>query len=297
MNNFQIIKESVKYLESNLYKTFNPSEFCQQYDISEFHYYQLFKHIIGLSIMEYISKRRVSDQLYRWASSNKRIPLTEVAHYSKLNSVSSLSKMLKKSFHISLKQYYKNFDGTEIYPAFNHHKYKSQCDNVFNVKSEIITMPSATLIGLSTVTHLTKQQHLKDIWHLKKMIDMHYDNIEHLATIGSHEVGVSYNTSIDSKKYDNISFEYFRGYHVTEISKLPSDFRVLSLPRQDYLRFITTTNSEVFDQTLKYIYSDYLINHPIKLKNSNINLIERYRYDQSSNQDILVELYIPIEKL
>lgn len=296
MSNFKIIKESVQYIESNLYKTFNPSVLCQQYDISEFHYYHLFKHIIGISLMEYISKRYISDQLYRWASSKKSIPLTEVAHYSMFSSVKNLSKLLKKDFNISLKQYYKDFDGTELYPAFNNHKYKSQCDHVFNIKSEIVTMPSATLIGLSTVTHLTNQQHLKDIWYLKKKIDMQYDYIKHLAPLRSHEFGVSYNTSIDSKKYNNISFEYFRGYQVSEISKLPSDFKVLSLPRQQYLRFLTTTNSEVFEQTLNYIYSDYLINNPIKLKNSNINLIERYRYDQSANQDIIVELYIPIEK-
>lgn len=296
MNNFSIIKESIQYIESNLYKTINPTELCKQYDISEFHYYQLFKHIIGMPIMEYISKRRLSDQLYRWASSNKKIPLIKVAHNSNLNTLRAVSKILKQEFNISPRQYHKTFDGTELYPAFNNRKYIRVCENVYDKNSEIVTMPSATLIGLSTTTHLTKQQHHKDICSLKKKIDMHYENIEHLSTFGSHEVGLSYNTSIDLKRNDNMFFEYFRGYHVTEISKLPSDFRVFSIPRQHYLRFLTTTNSSVFDQTLKYIYSDYLVNNPIKLKNTNINLIERYRYDRSYNHDITIELYIPIEK-
>jgi len=297
MNNFSIIKESIQYIESNLYKTFKPLELCQQYDISEFHFYQLFKHIIGMPIMEYISKRRLSDQLYRWASSNKKIPLIKVAHNSNLNSLRAISKILKEEFHISPRQYHKTFDGTELYPAFNNHKYTSVCENVFDKKCEIATMPSATLIGLSTATHLTNQQHHTDILSLKKKIDLHYENVQPLATFDRHEVGLSYNTSIDLKRNDNIFFEYFRGYHVTEISILPSDFRVFSIPRQQYLRFLTTSNSVVFEQTLKYIYSDYLVNNPIKLKNSNINLIERYRYDKTSNQDITVELYIPIEKI
>ncbi|MBI9014166.1 MAG: AraC family transcriptional regulator [Clostridiales bacterium] len=295
MDNLEIIKESVNYIESNLYRSFNPTELCNRYDISEFHYYQLFKHIIGVPLMEYILKRRLSDQLYRWASSNKKIPLIKVAHNANLASLRVVSKILKQEFRISSRQYHKTFDGTELYPAFNHHKYTSTCENVFDKNSEIITMPSATLIGLSTPTHLWKQQHHKDISHLKKKVDMHYDHLEGLDTFGNPEVGVSYNTSIDLKKNDNISFEYFRGYYVTEISKLPSDFRVLNLPRQLYLRFLTTTDSEVFDQTLKYIYSDYLIHNPVKLKNTNINLIERYRYDKTSNHHMTVELYIPVE--
>ena len=41
MCNIEIIQASINYIESNLYTAINPSELCDKYNISEFHFHQL----------------------------------------------------------------------------------------------------------------------------------------------------------------------------------------------------------------------------------------------------------------
>lgn len=291
-----MIQEVVHYIETNLYKDISPGELCQNHDISEFHFHQFFKGIINCSFIDYINKRRISDQLYRWVSCNRTWSVALISNMAKLKNVQALSKILKVSFDTTPNKYYKTFDGSELYPPFNFMKYTPKEQDVFEKKPVFFTLDEKVLIGESVKTRSYKSQYIKDISILKDKIDFHYKKLRHLSDFNHHEMSFIYNSTIDSETKDNIVFEVFDGYCVVDTSKKPKMFKIMTLPKQEYICFKSNNTNHEILRTLDFIYSDYLINHAIRLKNTPIDIIERYSSEKGVNGLNLIEICIPIEK-
>lgn len=288
MDNLEIIQYAVNFIEANLYENINPSILCVDLDISEYHFHQLFKNVIGHTCVEYVTNRRISDQLYRWAASHKKWSVGDLAFWSKLPSLNAFNKRLKKDFNTSPKQYYKNFNGSEVFPPFNFLNYTSvRCDYEF--KPIIREFDSTVLVGKSVSTQSYKKQHIKDIQSLKRDT---FNMIKHDSILSTNEVSLIYNASIDCKTRDNLEFEYFDGYTIDNTQNTPDNFRLLNLPKQKYICFKTINTKSSIDKMIHYIYSDYLIHNKISLLNSSINVIERFDNEYNENN---IELCFPIK--
>ena len=67
------IQESLDYIEDNLKTPITATELCGQAGYSLFHYYRLFQSAVGMSVMQYILRRRLIHAIYEIRCGCKRI--------------------------------------------------------------------------------------------------------------------------------------------------------------------------------------------------------------------------------
>lgn len=67
------IQESLDYIEDNLKTPITAKELCEQAGYSLFHYYRLFQSAVGMSVMQYILRRRLIHAIYEIRCGGKRI--------------------------------------------------------------------------------------------------------------------------------------------------------------------------------------------------------------------------------
>ena len=67
------IQESLDYIEDNLKTPITATELCEQAGYSLFHYYRLFQSAVGMSVMQYILRRRLIHAIYEIRCGGKRI--------------------------------------------------------------------------------------------------------------------------------------------------------------------------------------------------------------------------------
>lgn len=73
MDHRKIIQESIDYIEDNLKTQITATELSKQAGYSLFHYYRLFQASVGLSVMQYILRRRLIHAVYEIRCGRKRI--------------------------------------------------------------------------------------------------------------------------------------------------------------------------------------------------------------------------------
>lgn len=69
----KIIQESIDYIEDNLKTQITAVELSEQAGYSLFHYYRLFQASVGISVMQYILRRRLIHAVYEIRCGHKRI--------------------------------------------------------------------------------------------------------------------------------------------------------------------------------------------------------------------------------
>lgn len=67
------IQDSLDYIEDNLKTSIAATELSEQAGYSLFHYYRLFQSVVGMSVMQYILRRRLIHAIYEIRCSRKRI--------------------------------------------------------------------------------------------------------------------------------------------------------------------------------------------------------------------------------
>ncbi len=258
MDYLEIVVHALSYIEEHLYENFGTERFYNSdIELSEFHVYHLFKSVVGIPVFEYVEKRRLSDQMYRWAASNRKWTLIEAAQFSQFSSHKSFIKALKKNFTISPRRYYKTFDGRELYKAFNIHKYKRH------------------------LNHQEIKQHVKVI---------RLENLYYQGELKKNKPDFDSQIYYNSVFTDELNYKCLYGNETT----VSSD-KNLYIPEQDYLRFKGLSDELSYEQLLKYIYGEYLVTHKTKLKNGSIDMIQKHNRHVKFNKQYEIEILIPIE--
>lgn len=73
MNYRKSIQDSLNYIEDNLKTTITATELSEQAGYSLFHYYRLFQSVVGMSVMQYILRRRLIHAIYEIRCGSKGI--------------------------------------------------------------------------------------------------------------------------------------------------------------------------------------------------------------------------------
>ncbi len=258
MDYLEIVVRALSFIEENLYENFSADKFYNNdIELSEFHVYHLFKSIVGIPVVEHIEKRRLSDQMYRWAASNRKWTLEEAAEFSQFNSHKAFTNALKKNFGITPRRYYKTFDGRELYKAFNIYKYKRYLD------------------------HQEIKQHVKVV---------RLENLYYQGQLKKSKPDFDSQIYYNSVFTDKLNYKCLYGNKTT----VSSD-KSLYIPEQDYLRFKGLSDKLSYEQLLKYIYGEYLVTHKTKLKNGSIDMIQKHNRHVKYNKQYEIEILIPIE--
>ncbi|WP_165973920.1 helix-turn-helix domain-containing protein [Marinitoga lauensis] len=102
----ECIQKSLDYIEENIENDFSLEDIAKYTNFSLSYLYKLFNIIIGISIKEYVRKRRLSQSVYDLLNSNLNI--LEIAIKYQYNTYESYSRAFKKEFGVCPSEVRKN---------------------------------------------------------------------------------------------------------------------------------------------------------------------------------------------
>lgn len=112
MKNIDIIQCSIDYIEENLKTEITAEELSQKAGYSLFHYYKIFQSIVGMPVMQYITRRKLLNAIYEIGCGCKMI---DVALKYEFDTYAGFYKAFRHEFHISPSQYLKKHKAKKPY--------------------------------------------------------------------------------------------------------------------------------------------------------------------------------------
>lgn len=131
------IQAAIDYIEKNLTGEIDNSILASISGYSEYHFLRIFKNTAGMTPVEYIRKRRLSEIAYRMETSDQY--LSEIAFEYGFNSKENFIRAFKREHHILPTEYKHAMNSLRLYQ-------KIQLDTTpFCVEPEIVTLSDFTL--------------------------------------------------------------------------------------------------------------------------------------------------------
>ncbi|HOQ06801.1 MAG TPA: AraC family transcriptional regulator [Clostridiales bacterium] len=112
------IQATVDYIEENICKPIDLSDLSKKAFCSVPHFYRIFSSVVGMSVMDYIRKRRLSIAAHELVNTSKRI--IDIAFDYEFKSQEVFTRAFLKEFGITPGAYRKNRgEGITLYEKFN----------------------------------------------------------------------------------------------------------------------------------------------------------------------------------
>lgn len=102
MQNIDIIQKSLDYIEENLKAEFHVSELADAAGYSLFHYYRIFQKLVGIPVMQYITRRKL---LHAAFEISKGIKIIDAAYAYGFETKAGFYKAFVHEFHCSPSEY------------------------------------------------------------------------------------------------------------------------------------------------------------------------------------------------
>lgn len=300
MAHLEGIKNSIKYIEKHLFDNLSLTKLSQIAHLSEFYFLRLFKSTVGTSTMDYIQKRRLSSGIYKWMCSNKEDSLLKLSLEMGFSSQSAMSRAFKRSFGMTPSHYCKNYNKKlceEIFPPHNFWMYKAvDFSNVYSTEFHEVELDDMILIGDQRSSTLKNGQNFIDVYALINDLFPYWKDLKHIITDGPYDVGVAFNSKVDRFDPDQVTFDYFRGYHVTRIDSIPKNLKVMKIPAGRFLTIKTSSQETEHERTINYIIHQLLFSKSLLIDDQSIVLLEKMCYDvKLPNDQFEMDIFIPIK--
>ncbi|MEZ7890621.1 MAG: AraC family transcriptional regulator [Candidatus Wallbacteria bacterium] len=290
MDYFEIIKESVEFIERNLENDLQPKDIAEHIGFSYYHFHRIFKAMLGNSVMEYVRKRRLTCAAHRLISSNERIIDTAVNYH--FQSHENFTKAFKKMFGINPAECRReNYNLTFFeMPEVSVNRLREISGNI-TMKPQIVTRGSFKLAGMRCQSEL-KNNIIPEFFtkfqaSSKEIKNQVNENAFYLLC-----------ECLCFNSPDSVSETKFVGFmsrEVSEINNLPAGITSKTLPAQKYAVFMHTGEAGKLSLTYDYIYKTWLPNSNYEL--ATLEDFEYYdgRFTGINDPDSKIEIFIPIK--
>lgn len=294
VNYNEAIARCIEYIEENIKNELSPEIIANECGYSVFHFSRVFNINQGITLMEYVKKRRLSlaaEDLFN----GKRI--IDIAIDYGFETHNGFSKAFKKEFGYSPTHYIKHMDSSIMEET----KLKLGGDLMNPI---IVKKPAFKIAGYGIKTNITNSNYTKDVASF--WINYEGENLESkmykILNPPKHgEVGLC----IPSNS-DNGEATYLLGVIVDNFNHVTDEMITLEVPEATYAVFTTppvNTGKEALDdefanvikQTWKYIFEEWF-------KDSGYVFDERKLdfeyYDERCHPKVgtVMDIYVPVLK-
>lgn len=294
MNYNDAIALCIDYIEKNIKNELSPELIANECGYSTFHFSRVFNINKGITLMEYVKKRRLSLAAEELFDDKKIIDIALEYGFQTHN---GFSKAFKKEFGFSPTQYLKRMDRNlekELILKFG---------GDF-MKPTIIEKPTFKVAGYGIKTNITNGNYTKDVASF--WINYDGENLEskmyQILNPPKHgEVGLCIPSS-----EDNGEATYMLGVIVNDFNDATDDMITVEVPEATYAVFTTSpvnTSTEiennefanVIKQTWKYIFEEWFKDSGYVFDETKLDF--EY-YDERCHPTIgtVMDIYVPVLK-
>lgn len=254
--NYEYLNKMITYIEDNLTEKINYHKLSNITGLPPYILQRVFEFITGMSITEYVKKRRLSKAYEELSTSKKTI--TEIAFLFGYSSSSSFSRAFKQYFGV-IPSKIKNNNYFLAYPKIVLNNYLI---DTTPFKYEIIDIESRILYGKKCI--INDNEYVEQIYQF-------YNNLEKNKLLDFFNKNILYGITI----IENNMEYYFVGS--TEYKK---GLEKIKIPKLKYM-IIETTNKQkdIVSAELK-LHNNYLSSTNYKYNNNIIYELEIYEHNK-----------------
>lgn len=280
MDIFQNLTNVINYIEDHLKEEINVKEISKLAHCSEQHLRRMFPYLTGITISQYIRKRRLSAAALELYSSI--IPIVDIALKYNYDSRISFSRAFKEFHGISPSEARKTGTIMELYPRL---VFKLISNGGITMKYRLENLKEFKLFGVARKIEMHENKHEVLPIYAEEVMkngthDMTNDIIGHER--GSSLHGIHYYGTHDASYY-MFGWEYQNHYNITD------QMNVIDVKAGKWVVFqgsISYEQQNEFHQTWKEIYSNWFPNS--NFQQGGNPCIEKFFHDH-------FEIWIPIE--
>ena len=294
MDYSKVISQCIDFIEENIKLDLTPKILAKECGYSTYHFCRLFSLNKGISLMEYVKKRRLSLAKIDLFNGSKIIDIAIEYGY---DTHSGFSKAFKNEYGFTPMQYVKRMEG---YIGEN----LIVRIGGYIMEPVIIKKLAFKVAGYGINTNVTDGNYTKDVASFWSNYDG--ENLEskmyNILNPPKHgEVGLC----VPSNKKNGDAM-YLLGVIVDDYSKVTDDMITVNVPEALYAVFTTppvdtsipseeNKFANVIKETWKYIFEEWFINSEYIFDESKLDF-EFYDERCHSRKDSVMEIYVPVIK-
>ena len=283
MDYIELVRESIDYIEDNLFEKISHSNVAEKLFISAFHFWRIFYAVTNYSVKEYVEKRRLSHILDQIEHTDSK--LIDIAFDCGYNSPEVFSRVFKRNYGITPKQFRGNpspFDRFE---------------RIDLVKRDFINVKSSLLVDYEII-HSENQkiygQRIKITERPFNEDKVRQMKMDFAMTYLPQNPDLTYYIIRLDPSDDSVLAEYFLGFNGLENNEEFEEFvittnKCISI---DYTRTFSLVN-DVTDGTISNDIYQVIANKDYTIDDTYIKMIELYHMDYTETGKF--EMRIPIK--
>lgn len=301
MNYSADMHRSIEYIEAHIGEELTTERIARQAGYSLYHFCRVFQACMGLPVMEYVRKRRLSLASTELSSGRR---LIDIAMDYGFETQSGFTKSFRKEFGYSPTQYAERMVAVRDYIAG-----KSDLIDIggLSMIPQIISRPAFTVAGYGIPTRISDGRFTRDIaafWNRYDTNGWEEKLYNQLHPPKHGEVGICVPDFRDSD-----SLIYLFGVIVEDTSRVTPDMMMLEVPAATYAVFTTPPvdvtaggrngreNQEDFPQAIRrtwtYVFREWFAESGYEYDESKLDF-EFYDERCHFRADTMMDIYVPI---
>ena len=249
------INRAVEYIEENLMGDLQIESISRKAGLSKWHFQRIFRAMVGDTVKEYITLRRLSIAAYELVNTDKKV--LDIALACEFDSHEVFTRAFQRVFGATPSDFRASVSNNSLIPQkaeitfdYLNHLYKG-----VSMEPKFIMMKEETVIGVAGEIKSVKDPKLSENFRMIPQLWQTFK--ENIAVIPQgllrERVGL-----IQPVQASTDELEYVAGVVVTGSVELPRGFVERKIPAGEYAEFEHKGSTRTIDHTMNYIYGSWL---------------------------------------
>lgn len=297
MDYSEVIQKSLDYIDANIKEKLTPEDLSKLANFSSFYYYRIFSKLVGMPVMQYITKRKLQYAIYDLHMGKK---VLDIALDYGFETHAGFTKAFKKFFGYPPAMHRLHIICNERPQKVDLKKLKKIKTGGIIMDVKIIDKEAFKIVGYELKTSLNDNSHTRDIpafWD-KCVIDGYEANLYKTQNPSKHgEYGICVNVSDNEEG----AFSYILGVETPNFDKAEDEMFTLEVPAAKYAVFTTPLVEldgfvDSIQGTWKFILEDWFPHSKYEIDDTKLDF---EFYDERCHpweyKKVCMEIYIPIK--
>jgi AraC family transcriptional regulator len=296
MNYTDIIQNTLNYIDDHITEKLFADELAKLAGFSTYHFYRIFRSLVGITIMTYVTRRKLQYALYELSIGGK---VLDIALNYGFETHAGFTKAFKKHFGYA-PNFYRIHAPISPPQKIDLKKLKENNIGGIIMEPKIMIKESFKIVGYEFKTTLKDNAHSRDIpafWDKCGTGDTEKILYTSQNTVKHGEYGICVNINSDSDE-----FSYVLGVEVSDFGNVKQDMCSIQVPSATYAVFTTPAVEDKdfvasIEGTWRYILEEWFPSSNYEIDDSKLDF---EFYDERCHpweyEKVSMDIYVPVIK-